>query len=99
VRKHWTKAKLKPAEQTPNPVAVSDVNGLRLLSLFSFAAYNTFLSLGLVPFPVHSSSWQISHLQNLQYNSGLTLMDSHNGFSRLPCTFKFHQLKSKYSNI
>lgn len=38
-----------------------DVKGLRWLCPSGFADYNTFLSLGLFPFPVCSSPWQISH--------------------------------------
>lgn len=60
VRKYWTKTKCWANSRLC--IAVSDVKALfRSPTPFIFVDCNTLLALGLVPFPVSSLPWQVSH--------------------------------------
>ena len=62
VRKSWTKARLEAIWASFTLcTSMSDINALfRSTTSFSFVVCNKLLSLGLLPLPVSSFSWQVS---------------------------------------
>ena len=92
MRKYWTKAKLKTSwANSKLYISVPDVKMLfRSPRPFSFADCSTLLSCGLVPLPVSSSPWQVSHNSGISNilgfprQSRLQLHSSGNGLSDSP---------------